>query len=60
MDLTWSLVFRIALAALLGAILGIQRSRAGQSAGIRTNMMIAIASRTRPGWRLKLSAGLAF
>jgi putative Mg2+ transporter-C (MgtC) family protein len=44
MDLTWSLVFRIALAALLGAILGIQRSRAGQSAGIRTNMMIAIAS----------------
>ncbi|MDX1521226.1 MAG: MgtC/SapB family protein, partial [Anaerolineae bacterium] len=44
MDLTLRLMARISLAALLGAILGIERSRAGQSAGIRTNMMIAVAS----------------
>ena len=44
MDLTLRLMVRICLAAMLGAILGIERSRAGQSAGIRTNMMIAIAS----------------
>lgn len=44
MDLTWSLVFRIVAAALLGGILGIERTKAGQSAGIRTNIMIATAS----------------
>ena len=44
MDLTLKLMVRIGLAALLGAILGIERSRAGQAAGMRTNMMIAIAS----------------
>lgn len=44
MDLTLKLMVRVGLAAVLGAILGVERSRAGQSAGIRTNMMIAIAS----------------
>lgn len=44
MSLTWSLIARISVAAVLGAIFGIERSRAGQSAGVRTNMMIAIAS----------------
>jgi putative Mg2+ transporter-C (MgtC) family protein len=44
MDLTLRLMVRISLAAVLGAVLGVERSRAGQSAGIRTNMMIAIAS----------------
>lgn len=44
MDLTLDLMVKISLAAVLGAGLGIERSRAGQSAGVRTNMMIAVAS----------------
>jgi putative Mg2+ transporter-C (MgtC) family protein len=44
MDVLWSLVPKIFLSALLGAILGIERARSGQSAGIRTNMMISTAS----------------
>lgn len=44
MELTLDLMSKIVLSAVLGAILGIERSRAGQSAGVRTNMMIAVAS----------------
>ena len=35
---------RVMMAGFLGALLGIERSRAGQSAGVRTNMMISVAS----------------
>ncbi len=44
MEVVWSLVPKIILSAVLGAVLGIERARSGQSAGIRTNMMIAVAS----------------
>jgi putative Mg2+ transporter-C (MgtC) family protein len=44
MELTLSLVVRVILAAVLGIILGVERSIAGQSAGIRTNMMISVAA----------------
>ncbi|GAB4422627.1 MAG: hypothetical protein Kow0031_00570 [Anaerolineae bacterium] len=44
MDLTLMLIGRVMVAGLLGAILGIERSRSGQSAGVRTNMMISIAA----------------
>ena len=44
MDLTLMLISRVTVAAFLGAILGIERSRSGQSAGVRTNLMISIAS----------------
>ena len=44
MDLTLTMISRVIVAAALGAVLGVERSRAGQSAGVRTNMMIAAAA----------------
>jgi len=44
MELTLVLAGRVVLAGLLGAVLGVERSRAGQSAGVRTNLMISVAA----------------
>ncbi len=44
MELAPEFVLRIILAGVLGAIVGLERARSGQSAGIRTNVMIAISS----------------
>lgn len=44
MELTLMLISRVMVAALLGAVLGIERSRSGQSAGVRTNLMISVAA----------------
>lgn len=42
--LNWDAAFKIALAALLGAIVGLEREWGGHPAGLRTNMVIAISS----------------
>lgn len=44
MELTLMLISRVMLAAVLGAVLGVERSRSGQSAGVRTNLMISVAA----------------
>ena len=44
MGLSPEFVLKIILAGALGSIVGIERARSGQSAGVRTNMMIAVAS----------------
>lgn len=44
MTLSSEFVLRIILAGVLGSIVGIERARSGQSAGVRTNLMIAVAS----------------
>ena len=36
--------FRLCLAALLGAIPGLQRQRRGQAAGLRTHMMVSVGA----------------
>jgi putative Mg2+ transporter-C (MgtC) family protein len=36
--------FRLCLAALLGALPGLQRERHGQAAGLRTHMMVAVGA----------------
>ena len=41
---SWELAGRIALAALLGAIVGLERLWTGHPAGLRTNMVIAVSS----------------
>lgn len=38
------IVFRLTAAALLGAIIGIQRERAGKPAGLRTHMLVALGA----------------
>lgn len=43
-SLSWSAAAKIGLAALLGGVLGIERELHGRHAGLRTNIMIAIAS----------------
>jgi putative Mg2+ transporter-C (MgtC) family protein len=40
----WRIVVRLAIAALLGAIVGVQRERSGKPAGIRTHMLVASGS----------------
>jgi len=42
--LDWEILIKIALAALLGAIVGLERVWGGHPAGLRTNMLIAISS----------------
>jgi len=42
--LNWEMVIKITLAALLGAIVGLERVWGGHPAGLRTNMLIAISS----------------
>jgi putative Mg2+ transporter-C (MgtC) family protein len=44
LQLDWSVAGRIALAALLGGLFGLERDIHGHEAGLRTNMMIAISS----------------
>jgi putative Mg2+ transporter-C (MgtC) family protein len=48
------IVTRIMVAALLGAIIGIERERAGKSAGLRTHMLVVL------GATLFVVAGLDF
>ena len=42
--LDWEILIKIAMAALLGAIVGLERVWGGHPAGLRTNMLIAISS----------------
>jgi putative Mg2+ transporter-C (MgtC) family protein len=37
-------IFRLLVAALLGALVGFERERAGKSAGVRTHMLVALAT----------------
>ena len=37
-------VFRLTVAAILGAVVGFERERAGKSAGVRTHMLVALAT----------------
>ena len=43
-SLSWDAAIKVSLAALLGAIVGLERVAGGHAAGLRTNMMIAISS----------------
>ena len=43
-SLGWDAAAKIAVAALLGAIVGLERVWGGHQAGLRTNMLIAISS----------------
>jgi putative Mg2+ transporter-C (MgtC) family protein len=43
-SLNWNAVVKIFLAALLGAVVGLEREWGGHPAGLRTNMVIAISS----------------
>jgi len=38
------IIIRLTAAALLGAVVGIQRERVGKSAGVRTHMLVALGS----------------
>lgn len=40
----WELVARLAFAALLGGIVGVEREASGHSAGLRTNTLVAIGA----------------
>jgi putative Mg2+ transporter-C (MgtC) family protein len=42
--MNWDAALRVALAALLGCIVGLERVWGGHPAGLRTNMMIAVSS----------------
>ncbi len=44
MDLTADFIWKMVLSSILGGIFGIERAKHGQAAGIRTNMMISLAS----------------
>ncbi len=44
MDLNWELAIRLAVAALLGALVGWERERAQRPAGLRTYMLVAFGS----------------
>lgn len=44
MSLELVMVLRLLLAAALGAVLGIQRERAGKPAGLRDNMLICVGA----------------
>ncbi len=41
---TWGHIIRICLAAVLGAVLGIERELNGRPAGLRTGMMVAVGA----------------
>jgi putative Mg2+ transporter-C (MgtC) family protein len=43
-SLDWQAAFQITLAALLGAIVGLERGVGGHPAGLRTNTVIVISS----------------
>lgn len=40
----WELVLRMAVAALLGGLVGVEREYSGHSAGLRTNILVAVGS----------------
>lgn len=40
--LTWAI--RLSVATLMGGLIGIERGQSGQSAGLRTNMVVSLAS----------------
>lgn len=44
MDFSWIQMGQVLLAALLGGVLGVEREWRGQSAGVRTNMLISLSS----------------
>lgn len=44
--LHWDLLLRIAVATLLGGAIGFERDRRGRPAGLRTHMIVALASAT--------------
>lgn len=41
---TWVMLFRLLVAAALGAVIGYERRRAGKAAGLRTHTLICIGS----------------
>ena len=41
---TWSAVFRIFLAVLLGGIIGLERGHHGRAAGLRTHILVCLGS----------------
>ncbi|HMQ35574.1 MAG TPA: MgtC/SapB family protein [Chloroflexaceae bacterium] len=40
----WELVLRMAVAALLGGLVGVEREYSGHSAGLRTNILVAVGA----------------
>src|SRR3954471_25044063 len=40
----WQALFRLAVAAVLGGVLGLQRERAHQAAGLRTHMLVTVGA----------------
>ena len=46
MDIPWFLLGRIATATFLGGLIGYERDRHGRPAGLRTHMIVALASAT--------------
>lgn len=42
--LLWELLWRLAIAALLGGLVGIEREYSGHSAGLRTNILVAVGA----------------
>lgn len=40
----WDLVARMALAALLGGLVGVEREYSGHSAGLRTNILVSVGA----------------
>ena len=43
-SMSWGAALRIAVAAVLGAVIGLERSRGAHPAGLRTNMLIAVSA----------------
>jgi putative Mg2+ transporter-C (MgtC) family protein len=43
-SLGWDAALKITMAAVLGALIGLERSRGGHPAGLRTNMLIAVSA----------------
>lgn len=46
MELHWELLARIAIGTLLGGVIGYERDRHGRPAGLRTHVIVALASAT--------------
>ena len=44
--ISWELLLRIVVAAVLGGVIGLERDRRGRPAGLRTHMVVALASAT--------------
>ena len=40
----WDLIFRLGLAAVLGGLIGLEREARGRSAGLRTQLLVAVGS----------------